>query len=228
MINLFTINTDGLPIAGALWFLTALFFTTTIYFILDKYKIKLIIIPLVFIGLYANNILPFTLPLALGPAFVGLGLYWIGNIIKTNEQKLSPVLDMKIVPTVILSFISVGIIIINGYVNMKDGLYAIMSLFWVNAIFAIIILISVSKHIERHLFFSKEFLAFTGRNSFVFMCLNQLYILIFRKVYSFLGFSVWLDNTFMFVSTVIGLYITAIVFANTKLRVILGKYYEFG
>ena len=33
---LFFENTDGIPIAGALWFLTAMFFTDIIYSILDK------------------------------------------------------------------------------------------------------------------------------------------------------------------------------------------------
>ena len=35
--HLFTINTDGLAIAGSLWFLTALFWTDLMFFLIKKY-----------------------------------------------------------------------------------------------------------------------------------------------------------------------------------------------
>lgn len=45
LIRLLTINIDGLPIAGALWFLTALFYTDVFYFfiVLTKPKVKILI-----------------------------------------------------------------------------------------------------------------------------------------------------------------------------------------
>ncbi len=58
LIHIFTCNTQGLTIAGALWFLTTLFFTDILYFFLDQLRKKWLIVILVIIGSYADQILP--------------------------------------------------------------------------------------------------------------------------------------------------------------------------
>lgn len=71
ILHLVTDNTNGLPISGALWFLTALFFVDVIVFLLEKYvrnkKIKIVIIMLLMIvGNYETKLLTFRLPLSIG------------------------------------------------------------------------------------------------------------------------------------------------------------------
>ena len=90
-IHLFSVNTTGLPICGALWFLTALFFTDIIFYLIDRYiskeNIAIIIVGIIaFLGNVATIILPFTLPFALGVSFVGLGLYLSGVFFKSMVQ----------------------------------------------------------------------------------------------------------------------------------------------
>lgn len=58
LIHIFTCNTQGLTIVGALWFLTTLFFTDILYFFLDQLRKKWLIVILVIIGSYADQILP--------------------------------------------------------------------------------------------------------------------------------------------------------------------------
>lgn len=65
---------------------TALFFTDVIYIFLAKYNIKWIILFLVAAGSYADQVLTNPLPWALSAAFVGLGLYWIGNETAKNQD----------------------------------------------------------------------------------------------------------------------------------------------
>lgn len=82
---LFFINTDGLAIAGALWFLTALFAADIIYFTVRKYihskfVYNILIFSIAVIGNIENIILPFKLPYSLGAAFVGVGLMHLGGI----------------------------------------------------------------------------------------------------------------------------------------------------
>ena len=67
------INTWGLPIAGALWFLTALFFTVIIYRILFKFLGKRWLLPaVVILSLTGCFVKGHVLPYALNAAFVGM------------------------------------------------------------------------------------------------------------------------------------------------------------
>lgn len=119
-MHLLLIDTTGIPIAGAIWFLTALFFTDVIYVFLAKYNIKWIILLLVAVGSYADQVLPHPLPWALSAAFVGLGLYWIGNKTAKNQDKLKSVLNMPLLLCIILGILEVKLILSNGYINMRE------------------------------------------------------------------------------------------------------------
>ena len=142
LLRLMAINTDGLPIAGALWFLTALFFSNIIYFLLDRKKIKWMIFPLIIIGSFSDQILPYPLPWALSPAFVGLGLCWIGEMNRKYENRLEKFLNMNWWQILITGILVTGLIFTNGYVNMRIGVYSIIPLFWLNALLAIYLGIS--------------------------------------------------------------------------------------
>lgn len=47
---------------------------------------KWLIIPLVLEGSFADQLLPYPLPWALSASFVGLGLYWFGDMSKKYED----------------------------------------------------------------------------------------------------------------------------------------------
>lgn len=183
LIHLFTINTDGLPIAGALWFLTALFFADIIYFLIDRWNIKWIIIPLVFIGSFADQVLPYQLPWALSASFVGLGLYWFGEMSKKYEDKLEKLLNMNWWQILFVGMGTSGLIFINGYVNMRVGTYAFFPLFWINALLSIYLGISISKLICK----TEKIALLTsiGRNSIVYLCLNQIVIRFSLKLFGY-------------------------------------------
>jgi hypothetical protein len=64
----------------------ALYFTDVFYFLLDRWHVKWLIIPLVLEGSFADQLLPYPLPWALSASFVGLGLYWFGDMSKKYED----------------------------------------------------------------------------------------------------------------------------------------------
>lgn len=81
--HLLFINIDGLLIVGVLWFLSSLFFVGIIYCLIDKQnKINqnLIVLMIMIIGLSMPRFI--RLPCALDTAFVGIGLYHIGYLLK--------------------------------------------------------------------------------------------------------------------------------------------------
>lgn len=149
LYHLLMVNTEGLPIAGALWFLTALFWTDILYFILDKKNLKILIILLVLIGCYAESIFSCELPWALSASFVGLGLYWIGNMTRKFENKLKKMLNLPCSLCILGTILAVLLILKNGYVNMRTGMYANIFMFFLCATLCNFIGISVSKIVEK-------------------------------------------------------------------------------
>lgn len=94
-LRLFWENTDGIAIAGALWFLTALFFTEVIYFLLERYIPSIlaltgVILVLVAGGRLAASDLSFRLPYAFDAALVGLVLFHAAYLLKTDILTCEP------------------------------------------------------------------------------------------------------------------------------------------
>jgi fucose 4-O-acetylase-like acetyltransferase len=225
LIHIFVINTNGLPIAGALWFLTALFFTDVIYYFFDKWNTKWIIILLVLVGSFADQVLPYPLPWALSPSFVGLGLYWIGNFVKINEYKFYGILNMKWWAVLLVGVLTTILIFINGYVNMRTGTYAIIPLFWINALLSVFIIISVSKIIE-NIFKNtllEKWLVSIGRNSIIYVCLNQLVIVVITKVVDVFTIPIYASKILIFILSMACLFVLSCFFIRTKLRIFIGK-----
>lgn len=236
LTHLFFINTSGMPIAGALWFLTALFFTSVIYFCLDRYIENymlrtVIIIMLALMGNYAVRILPFRLPYALDASFVGLGLFHMAHILKQNQNKkyLKSIFSLKFIEWFIFTII-IGILIFkNGYINMRLGEYAKVPLFWINAVGAGIIGMNFSKYCcplkDRLRIFSFifKFIGYIGKNSIVYVCLNEFVIYIFRNHIELLELPDGVASLVFLIVTIVILYFLDTVINTTVLRVIIGR-----
>ncbi len=222
LLHLVWINTLDLPIAGALWFLTALFFTEVLYFILDRYNCKCLIVPLVLIGSLADQHLPSPLPWSLSPAFVGLGLYWAGNFVKRKEDKFAPLLNMRWWQIGGGCGITGALIFVNGYINMREGLYAFLPLFWLNALGAIFEGISAAKQVEQWMGASpaEKWLKSIGRDSIVYVCLNQFVIFEITKI---LPANNLVFKTAVLIFSMACLYVLSLLFTKTGLKVLIGK-----
>ena len=225
LISLLCFNTRNFPIAGALWFLTALFFTIILYSVLDKYDKKILIIPLVLIGSYADRFLSYPLPLGLSASFVGIGLFFIGQKIRENENKLTRFMNLNLLEIGILGIITTVLIFLNGYVNMREGQYAWIVLFWVNAILAFFVGVSLSKIIERHLNtrWMRQWILSIGKDSIVYVCLNQIVISVFLTVFARSSIPMTVSKIIVLVLTLISLFVFSVIFTRTKFRLFLGK-----
>lgn len=221
IIYLFTFNTISLPIAGALWFLTALFFTDVFYFLLDRWNVKWLLIPLVLVGSFADQVLPYPLPWALSASFVGLGLYWFGEMSKKYEDKLEKLLNMNWWQILVVGVITAILIFANGYINMREGRYAILPLFWINALLSVYLGISISKLICRT--GKTKWLTSIGRDSIVYVCLNQLVIRILYKVFNYIQMPTLVSHLFVLAICLFILYWLDELFTKTKLKVFIGK-----
>lgn len=221
LIRLLTINTGGLPIAGALWFLTALFYTDVFYFLLDRWNVKWLIIPLVLVGSFADQLLPYPLPWALSASFVGLGLYWFGEMGKKYEDKLQKLLNMNWWQILVVGAMTTILIFVNGYINMREGRYAFIPLFWINALLSVYVGISISKMICKTE--KTKWLTSIGRNSIIYVCMNQFVIMILFKLSTYIQMPTIVSRSLILVTCLFILYWLAELFMRTKLKVFIGK-----
>lgn len=221
--SIICINTEGMPIAGALWFLTALFFCECIYYFIDRIKyikIKYLVISLLVILGY---IIPFyfRLPFAMDISFIGVGLFEIGTLFRKKYQSYE---NIKIA---MLCF-TVGSVItfLNGYINMREGKYSNLLIFFIVSVLVTCTLFYLCRYVKnRYKNSIIDELMFIGRNSLVYVCLNQLVLLIPNKI------SIFIDNDFLLLGYKIIVLLTSLVilhllviFLNKEcIKWILGK-----
>lgn len=237
LTHVFFYNTEaGMPIAGALWFLTALFITDILFFVLDRYLRNRIIFILAIIvlslfGTLARNILPFTLPFALSAGFVGLGLFGIGVLLKRASysdiykrlDSLKPILKYSIL--VFLFVLTCFLIFFNGAINMRDGRYSLIPLFWINATLATVTGLLISKcrfEVSGNGILSK-YVSSIGRESIVYLCLNQLVVFFAKKVGDVMALPFILNQLMVLFISLFVLYLICWVVFNTKLKILFGK-----
>ncbi len=232
LYHLFFMNNEGLPIAGALWFLTAIFFTTIIYDLLKrKVKNKYVFAALVVIIALTGCLLKFQLPYSINAGMVGLGIFFLGNCLAENKDKLKMLITGKLWLIMIYLVLN-GLIFVNGYTNMRTGEYSIIPLFWINLLIGTLTYWNISIWIQNH---SKYYLIeklsmllrYIGENSIVFLALNQLVVMAMAAVINFLS----IENVFVLallklvdlVGSLIILCFICKLMLRTKLKRVIGK-----
>ena len=196
LVRLVTYNTEKLPICGALWFLTAMFFAEVYYIIIDRLiRIKwlrtVVVLVLAIGASFLQGNTKFRLPLTIDTAVICMGFLEIGRVLKSVDQKaFMKKFASKKVLLVLIGFVLLvtnGVLsFVNEYVNVKSGMYGFVPFFWINAIigsgayltFAVWLDKVVS---DRNVI--RTVLVHIGRHSMIFLGLNQLIILLISAGY---------------------------------------------
>lgn len=223
----------GVPIAGALWFLTAMFFSEVIFWCVQRLRnsVSLVVAILIaLVGMVCATFLPFRLPYAVDIGMVGVGFYLFGKLIRDRWNTL---ISLNIIISIIGFVVFSALGLVNGYVNLREGLYSIWPLFWINSVGITICLWNIFRIIFEKLkekaLMEKilEYIKGIGCDSIIYLCLNQLMILIVRHLIFFIPSSVVLILLFkqivILILSLIGLYIAQQIIIKTKLKVLVGK-----
>ena len=238
--HLLLVNTEGLGLAGALWFLTALFLTQCMYyalsiFVRNKFTRNVIIILLTLFGLSAYHVWPFRLYWAFGASCVGLGLYHAGYLLTTHGKLFT----LSLPQTLIAGVVATAMIFMNGYVNMRLGIYGNggggMIFSFVNALVSSVVGLNLSKLIHSYFKTSKldSHLQYIGRNSIIYVCMNQIVIHAATRLVSFLARSFHIElhakfsGLIIFLLTMALLYLLNEIFSRTKLKAAAGRSSDF-
>ena len=232
-------DTDGLPIAGALWFLTALFLCNVLYFALDCWisDMKIltgVVLTLAFAGNLLPAALPFRLPWAMDTAFVGMGLYHAARLLHGCEVRsafrMNAFFDMRVTQILVSGFVVTLLIFVNGAVNLRSGTYACIPLFWLNAIGASLVGWSIARRLDSckqgALSAAAVWLRRVGRDSLVYLCWNQLVILIVTKIMAFTfgkSIPVAAFHSAILVLVMFFLWQMDVLLQRTRCRVLMGK-----
>lgn len=222
--DIFLFNTDKMPIAGALWFLTSLFFVDVLYYLLDRIsniKLKYILIILCFsVGTVVPNYA--RLPLALDTSLMGIGLFHIGRLYRQYNKKT----DFSIVIVIVALIVGSILTYANGYVNVRQGIYSNIYLYLITASLMTWGLYILSKYVSHNKNFIIRELIYIGRNSLVYVCLNQLLLLFFNhsgKIFIHNIFFLFAYKIGVFVITMLVLHIITFFLNRRKLKWIIGK-----
>lgn len=165
---------------GAIWFLSALFSTQILFFVIEKFlKYDYLIVPIItIIGLMFNGEDCILLPLHFEVGCVAIGFYYIGYIIKEKflinaykNNRKSIMAVYLLVGGVIIGLYNQGIY--AGKINMLRHIYGNPFLFFVSATCissgVIILFQSQRKLMEREII-----VTYIGKHSLFFMAIHML------------------------------------------------------
>ena len=238
LLQVLTINNNGFPIAGALWFLTSFYFSQVILYILKK-KINddIVLTPIVvlslIVGINFSKLFATRLYWSLDTSFVGLALIFLGYIVK-KYNLLEKLTSDRIGLTIILFLINCFLIMKTSYVNMRADIYPSTILFLINAVMSFLVYLNASKIIINYLPKTKfkKMLTVMGKNSIVSLCLNQFVILLFTKIFYKLKIDyyflyVWHLNIIYYIVfsgiVILTLYFLSDKLINTRFKIFFGK-----
>ena len=222
----FTTNDNFVPIAGALWFLTAFYFCQIFISILDKIDNEVIFYLMSFliflIGIYVNNIFNFRLWLSISSSFVGVGLVCLGYIIRKYNFFEKFQFTNNIFLVLFLFVINMLLILKTGYVNMRTSIFPNLYLFLFNLIISFIVYLNLSNLIVKYQVLKclKALFIWFGKYSMIFLCLNQYIV---KSIKLYISFSTrFMQNCIVSVISLLILFILSILIAKTKIKKIFG------
>ena len=177
-------------ISDALWFLTALFISNFIYWIIRSLFSNEIFITIIIaiIAIFGNMIhVIYSKPcvFSIDAGMVGTGIMHIGYGFKHYKTRLNDRLKRLSWKEIGVAMLLISaLVFFNNSVNMREGFYGNVLLFWINSTIMIILIWNISnKAIQSTLHncrgFSDiiiEILSNIGKRSLVFLCLNQVVI----------------------------------------------------
>ena len=239
LLLIITVNNNGIPNGGALWFLTCLYFCQIILFLLSKMIKKdsifgLACLSIMVLGIYFKSLFHIDLWWSVHISFVGVGLVYLGYLVN-KYNVISKLTNTNLFYTLIILIIHYFCIMNTGYVNMRTGTYPNLFLFLLNFALSMIFYLNISKIILKYNVFNKvgKFIKYIGNNSIIFLCFNQFviylcYLLLERFGITdiFLNFFHMKEFIYSFVIyflTIFILYLLTKIIMGCRLKHIFGK-----
>lgn len=187
--HMFFVNTTGM-VSGSMWFLTALWISSVLFWIVNstckKTSVKsLVFVVIVLIGIFIAEYSPFRLPFAMDAGMVGAGIQYIGYVCRKEKSRdiINRLCNLSFAKTCIGILVFSILALCNGEINMRTGVYHNIVLFGMNAIVGSLLAYNLSLHIDSIKNFKITCMDNTikiieriGRNSLMYVCMNDIII----------------------------------------------------
>ena len=113
----------------------------------------------------------------------------------------------------------------NGSINMREGRYSIIPLFWVNATLATIIGLIISKvWVENFkVRYFNRYVCSVGKESIVYLCLNQIVIFILNGVFDHFTIPYVIKQPLLLIFSLIILYAICRIVFNSTFKIFFGR-----
>ena len=165
--------------------------------------------------------LGYCLPLGLNISFVGIGLFFVGKMLRSIYEKVQ--LRGSLLPGALGVLLCTITINMNSSVNLRLGLYGNGVWFLVNAIVMTVSLYLLCYTLSKYNNYIVKEISFIGKNSIVYLGLNQLILIFFKKIV--------VDNLYIgllvkFISLILCLAVLHIItnlFVNSRAKQLIGK-----
>ncbi len=240
LFHLLVMNSLPLPIAGALWFLVALFFCDLLFLLIDS-VIKsealrhAIFTLLTFLGMFWTKLFFFRPPECIDIVLANMLVYDFGWYIRQHKRNntVCRLLNFRPIEILALFMISAALIMVSLTINVKQGQFGNGIMYIINVMLSFITYLNLSKWLLKiNLAGGKinGFLCYVGRNSMIYLCFNQLMIKLFNLAISACGLSfnndlekAGINIINLLVTTVLLTCLSAFFQRNKVLKGILGK-----
>lgn len=180
------------------------------------------------LGMLFGTTIPFRLPLSIDAAMVGIGFFHCAR--RTKNLKFN-IYNCNIYIVILMCIITTILIFFNGYVNMRTSSYAIKILSLFNAVSMTVVGWNISRIIYNYLSKSKlhivgDVFINIGKNSIVYVCLNQfviLFVMVIIHKITVIKINTSLANVIVLIIAILILHIISYILTNTKLKLFIGK-----
>ena len=227
---------NGLVYESALWFLPALFVVYNVFSVVDR-KINqimrktVLVILLSLIGCAVTGMIYTSENMGGGYLSAGLSVlsfFLVGTLVREHKDFLKERYHTlcRVIPFTGIAIANTVFIFVNGKIGVRTGEWAFWPLSLINALTAIWIYLCIAVLICKKTSLLKRIMCCIGENSIVFVCTNHMIIRISRKLLEIQKHHfpdcIILQETLVFIISVILMTGLSKIFSKTKLRVFIG------
>ncbi len=188
----------------------------------------------------AGNLCRIDLPLCIDSALSMMAMMYLGMCFYRMREKavFRKIFDIPWWVVLPVLCVNAVLILLCPGVNVRINDFGILPMFWLNAITAVLMLLAVCRKLDgiqaKTVRGAMKILKYFGRNSLVYLVLNELAIFTVQKALDWSGLGLergetisphdYLVKTVILILTLAALTVASEIFNRTKLKVLLGNF----
>lgn len=220
-------NTEKLAIAGAIWYLTAIFFVEIIFYYIKRYVKKIsiqnfILIAISILGFVLGR-LNIKLILGLEVALVGLMFFNMGYLFNKNSENILKYINKY---WGVFLIIACACSIVNGEVNLRLNVYSNEVLFLISSTVFIILIYCLFVKVKHNNSYMLNEVEFIGKNSIVYLCVNEFVLYFLKTMISMISNNMIIVYILKFLILIVSLgvlHILSLILSKKPFSIVIGR-----